>query len=254
MIFNLFQDVMKLNMFLAKSGLCSRRKALELIKAGHISVNHWETRKASYIVQEKDTIRYKKEIIKLVPIKPVYIALNKPMGVVTTVSDPHNRPTVIDMLGKKFKTRVFPIGRLDAHTTGIILLTNDGEIFNRLAHPKYLVKKVYQITLDRPLKDTDFTRIKKGLHLKDGPIKPDNAEQGYNKAKVKVTLHSGKNRIVRRIFESLGYTPKKLERINFAGISKRGLAHGDWRDLTRREIIALKREHGSKNISKSKDD
>lgn len=234
---------MKLNVFVALTGLCSRRKAIELIKMGDITVNHWDVRKASYIIQEKDTIRYKKKILKLIADKPIYIALNKPIGVVSTVKDTNNRPTVINLLGKRFKERVFPIGRLDAHTTGIILLTNDGELTNKLAHPKYKVKKVYQITLDQPLKASDLIKIKRGLHLKDGLIKLDGAEQGYNKAKVKVTLHSGRTRIVRRIFESLGYTPKKLERINFAGISKRGLAPGEWRDLRRTEIIKLKKEN-----------
>jgi 23S rRNA pseudouridine2605 synthase len=236
---------MKLNVFVALTGLCSRRKAIELIKMGDITVNHWDVRKASYIVQEKDTIRFKKQVLKLTPEKPVYIALNKPVGVVTTVKDTDNRPTVIDLLGKKFKTRVFPVGRLDTHTTGIILLTNDGELANKLAHPKYRVKKVYQITLDQPLKQADFIKIKRGLHLKDGLIKLDNVEQGYNKAKVKVTLHSGRTRIVRRIFESLGYTPQKLERINFAGITKKGLAQGEWRDLRRVEVVKILKDNAA---------
>ncbi|MFT6765209.1 MAG: 23S rRNA pseudouridine2605 synthase [Alteromonas naphthalenivorans] len=234
---------MKLNVFVAQTGLCSRRKAMELIKMGDITVNHWDVRVPSYEIKPKDTIRFKKKIIKIVPDKPVYIAMNKPIGAVTTLKDPHNRPTIIDLLGKEFKTRVFPIGRLDTHTTGIILLTNDGELSNKLAHPKYKVKKVYQITLDQPLKNTDLIKIKRGLHLKDGPIKLDEVEQGYNKAKVKVTLHSGRTRIVRRIFESLGYTPKKLERINFAGITKKGLAQGEWRDLRRVEVVKMMREN-----------
>ena len=233
---------MKLNVYLAQAGLCSRRKAIELIKMGDITVNHWETRSASYEVKEKDTIRYKKKVIEFVPETPVYIAVNKPVGVVSTVSDPQGRPTVVDVLGKKFKTRVFPVGRLDTHTTGIILLTNDGELSNKLAHPKYKIKKVYQITLDKPLEHADLLRIKRGLYLKDGAIKVDEIVQGYNKSKVKVTLHSGRNRIVRRIFESLGYNSRKLERINFAGISKKGLAQGEWRDITRTEVIRLKKD------------
>jgi 23S rRNA pseudouridine2605 synthase len=234
---------MKLNVFVAQTGLCSRRKAIELIKMGDITVNHWDVRVPSYEIKPKDTIRFKKQIIKIIPDEPIYIAMNKPIGAVTTLKDTHKRATIIDLLGKDFKTRVFPIGRLDTHTTGIILLTNDGELANKLAHPKYKVKKVYQITLDQPLKETDLAKIKRGLHLKDGPIKLDNVEQGYNRAKIKVTLHSGRNRIVRRIFESLGYTPKKLERINFAGIPKRGLATGEWRDLRRVEVIKLKKEN-----------
>ena len=234
---------MKLNVFVALTGLCSRRKAIELIKMGDITVNHWDVRKASYIIQEKDTIRHHKKILQISPEKPIYVAMNKPVGVVTTVKDPHNRPTIIDLLAKDIKTRIYPIGRLDTHTTGIILLTNDGELANKLAHPKYKVKKVYQITLDKPVQESDLAKIKRGLHLKDGAIKLDSVEQGYNKAKVKVTLHSGRTRIVRRIFESLGYTPKKLERINFAGITKRGLAQGEWRDLRRVEIIKLKKDN-----------
>ncbi len=234
---------MKLNVFVALTGLCSRRKAIELIKMGDITVNHWDVRKPSYEIQEKDTIRYKKKVLKISPDKPVYIAMNKPVGVVTTLKDTHNRPTIVSLLDKEIKTRVFPIGRLDTHTTGIILLTNDGELANKLAHPKYKVKKVYQITLDKAVKDSDIAKIKKGIRLKDGLIKLDHVEQSYNKAKVKVTLHSGRTRIVRRIFESLGYTPQKLERINFAGISKRGLAQGEWRDLRRVEIVKLKKDN-----------
>lgn len=234
---------MKLNVFVALTGLCSRRKAMELIKMGDITVNHWDVRKPSYEIQEKDTIRFKKKILKISPDKPIYIAMNKPVGVVTTLSDTHKRPTIISLIAKDVKTRVFPIGRLDTHTTGIILLTNDGELANKLAHPKYKVKKVYQITLDKPVTPTDIASIKRGLHLKDGPIKLDDVEQGYNRAKVKVTLHSGRTRIVRRVFESLGYSPQKLERINFAGITKRGLAQGEWRDLRRVEVIRLKKEN-----------
>ena len=199
---------MKLDIYITQSGPFSRRKALELIKKGEITVNHWITKDPLYEIQDNDTIRHKKKIIKLVPELPIYIALNKPMGVVCTLSDPEGRATIIDLLGKKFKNRVFPIGRLDTHTTGIILLTNDGHLSNKLAHPKYDVKKVYQIILDQPLKESDLINIKRGLHLKDGLIKVDAIEQSYNKAKIKVTIHSGRNRIVRRIFESLGYSPR----------------------------------------------
>lgn len=232
---------MKLNVYLTQSGLCSRRKAVDLIKSGEITVNHWKTTDPGYLVQEKDTIRYKKQIIKLTHEEPIYIAINKPLGIVTTLADTHGRATIIDLLGKKWKQRVFPIGRLDTHTSGIIILTNDGNLCHKLAHPRYNIKKVYQITLDKPLEPEHARLITKGLYLTDGPIKVDKLEQGYNTTKAKVTIHSGRNRIVRRIFESLGYKTKSLERISFAGISKKGLAQGEWRNLTAKEVEKLTR-------------
>lgn len=231
---------MKLSAYITQSGLCSRRKAIDLIKTGSITVNHWKVTDPGYLVQDKDTIRFKKDVITISHVEPIYIAVNKPLGIVTTVSDTHGRPTVIDLLGKKWKQRVFPIGRLDTHTSGIIILTNDGDMCHKLAHPRYNIKKVYQITLSKPLEAEHARLITKGLYLKDGPIKVDKLEQGYNTTKVKITLHSGRNRIVRRIFESLGYKTKSLERINFAGISKKGLAQGEWRNLTNKEVERLK--------------
>lgn len=229
----------RLNVYISHAGYCSRRKADELIKMGEITINHAVQKKPGYLVEEKDTVRHKKMVIRPGKISFVYIIMNKPTGAITSAADDKNRLTVIDLLGPKVK-RVFPIGRLDIKTTGALLLTNDGELSHKLAHPKFKVKKVYQVTLSKDLTRTDFEKIKKGLFLKDGPLKVDNISCAMQKNKVRVTIHSGKNRIVRRIFESLGYTVRKLIRLNFAGITTRGIEAGKWRYLTPTEIKKLK--------------
>src|SRR3989338_2965673 len=238
-----------LDQYLTKSGLCSRRKADELIKAGKITVNHWKVTDPVYVITSKDTVRFEKRVVQ--PKKEgdfVYIALYKPVGVVTTAHDPEGRHTVFDLLDeRKIGHRVFPIGRLDIVTSGILLLTNDGELTHILAHPKYAVQKTYQVTLDRVLLDSDAQKIKNGLYLKDGLIAVDKLEIGYHKNRIKVTIHSGRNRIVRRIFEALSYTVEKLERVSFAGISKKNLMPGQWRMLTLSEIQLLRRVHNTRN-------
>ena len=240
---------MKLDTYLIQHGSCSRRKADELVREGSITVNHWVVTEPTYIVQEKDTVRYKKQIIKPQPLleaAPSYILLYKPAGYVTTTSDEQSRKTIYDLIkDSDITARLFPVGRLDIHTTGVLLLTDDGELAHKLAHPSYEVEKVYQVTLNKPLAPEAYQTIKKGLRLVDGPIAIDKLEIGYSPTSVRITIHSGRNRIVRRIFESLGYTVDKLERIGFAGIPKRGLALGQWRFLHRKEVALLKNKTSS---------
>ena len=172
--------------------------------------------------------------------------LYKPAGYVTTTSDEQSRKTIYDLIkDSDITARLFPVGRLDIHTTGVLLLTDDGELAHKLAHPSYEVEKVYQVTLNKPLAPEAYQTIKKGLRLVDGPIAIDKLEIGYSPTSVRITIHSGRNRIVRRIFESLGYTVDKLERIGFAGIPKRGLALGQWRFLHRKEVALLKNKTSS---------
>lgn len=228
----------RLNLFVSQSGLCSRRKADELIKAGEITVNHWPTTDPSYVVQENDAVRFKKVIIK--PEHISYILLRKPEGYVTTASDQFNRPTVMDLLDKNVKNRVYPVGRLDYNSTGVLILTNDGDLTHKLSHPKSNVKKIYRISLEQPLTSVDAQKIRRGVYLSDGPAKVDFLYQGQDKKTADITLHSGRNRVIRRVFEGLGYTVRSLDRISFAGISYRGIQSGDWRFLHPAEIKKLK--------------
>lgn len=229
---------LRLNVYLANSGLCSRRAADELIKKGEITINHGVVINPGYQVRENDTVRHKKKVIKLGQNPLVTMVLNKPEGFITSVSDEYNRPTVMDLIDTK--SRVYPVGRLDYNTSGVLILTNDGELAQILAHPKHQVKKIYLITLSKDLSNEHLAMIAKGLHLHDGPIKVDSIEFTDQKKRIKVALHSGRNRIVRRIFEALGYTVRKLDRINFGGISKRGLPVGETRVLTPTEVAKLK--------------
>ena len=233
------KTLIRLNLYLSQSGLCSRRKADALIQAGEITVNHWPVTDIGYQVQEKDTVRYKKDIIK--PEKLTYVLLNKPTGVITAVEDQFNRPTVVNIVqSKEITSRLYPIGRLDYDTSGVLLLTNDGDLSQALAHPKSNVQKVYRVTLKEELKADDVARLKKGVYLTDGGARVDSLHQGYNKNVAQVTIHSGRNRIIRRMFESLGYTVKKLERVIFAGLTTRNVRLGDWRFLTPAEVTKLK--------------
>ena len=234
------QDTVRLNKFIANSGVCSRREADTLIQAGVVTVNgEVVTELGTKVNIFTDDIRFNGERLK--GEEKVYIVMNKPKGYVTTASDPHAEKTVIDLV-KNCPTRVYPVGRLDKNTTGVLMLTNDGEIAERLTHPAYDKKKIYQVALDRPLSQEDYDKIMTGLELNDGEIKADELEyiDEKDKRKLGIEIHSGKNRIVRRIFESLGYNVKALDRVYFAGLTKKGLKKGEWRYLTEGETNILK--------------
>ncbi|MCR5352264.1 MAG: pseudouridine synthase [Bacteroidales bacterium] len=234
------QDTVRLNKFIANSGVCSRREADTLIQAGVVTVNgEVVTELGTKVNIFTDDIRFNGERLK--GEEKVYIVMNKPKGFVTTASDPHAEKTVVDLV-KNCPTRVYPVGRLDKNTTGVLMLTNDGEIAERLTHPSYDKKKIYQVALDRPLSQEDFDKIMSGVELSDGEVQADELEyiDEKDKRKLGIEIHSGKNRIVRRIFETLGYTVKALDRVYFAGLTKKGLKKGEWRYLTEGETNILK--------------
>ena len=234
------KDVVRLNRFIANSGVCSRREADTLIQAGVVTVNgEVVTELGTKVNIHDDDIRFNGERLK--GEEKVYLIMNKPKGYVTTASDPHAEKTVIDLL-KGCSSRVYPVGRLDKNTTGVLLLTNDGEIAERLTHPSYDKKKIYQVSLDKELSEEDYHKILEGVSLTDGDVKADELEfiDANDKRKIGIEIHSGKNRIVRRIFDSLGYNVKALDRVYFAGLTKKGLKKGEWRYLTEGEINILK--------------
>jgi len=233
--------LMPLNKYLSYAGICSRRKAVEYIQQGLVKVNGEVVKVPQRRVAEDDRITFKNKPV--VPDKKIYILLNKPKDYVTTLSDQKGRKTVVDLVKGATKKRVYPVGRLDRATTGLLLLTNDGQLTQKLAHPKYEVKKTYKVVLNRPLKIDDLKAIHSGIKLKDGVAKVDRIHYVTGKRKNHVTLelHSGKNRIVRRIFEHFGYGVVKLDRVNYAGLTKRGIKLGAWRLLTKQEIDALKK-------------
>ena len=235
------KEEIRLNKFIANSGVCSRREADTLIQAGVVTVNgEVVTELGTKVNVLKDEIRFNGE--KLKGEEKVYIVMNKPTGFVTSASDPHADKTVMDLI-KGCKSRVFPVGRLDKNTTGILMFTNDGEIAEQLTHPSYNKKKIYQVILDKALDEEDKDKIlNEGLELSDGIIKADELEyiDADDHRKLGIEIHSGKNRIVRRIFESLGYTVKALDRVYFAGLTKKGLKKGEWRYLSEGEVNVLK--------------
>ena len=234
------KDVVRLNRFIANSGVCSRREADTLIQAGVVTVNgEVVTELGTKVNIHDDDIRFNGERLK--GEEKVYLIMNKPKGYVTTASDPHAEKNVIDLL-KGCSSRVYPVGRLDKNTTGVLLLTNDGEIAERLTHPSYDKKKIYQVSLDKELSEEDYHKILEGVSLTDGDVKADELEfiDANDKRKIGIEIHSGKNRIVRRIFDSLGYNVKALDRVYFAGLTKKGLKKGEWRYLTEGEINILK--------------
>ena len=234
------KDEMRLNKFIANSGVCSRREADNFILAGVVTVNgEVVTELGTKVNINTDDIRFNGERLK--GENKVYIVMNKPKGFVTTASDPHADRTVMDLL-KACPTRVFPVGRLDKNTTGVLMFTNDGEIAEKLTHPSYDKKKIYQVSLDNKLRQEDFEKIISGVELNDGMIAADELEyiEADDHRKLGIEIHSGKNRIVRRIFESLGYEVKALDRVYFAGLTKKGLKRGEWRYLTEGEINLLR--------------
>ena len=234
------QEEVRLNKFIANSGVCSRREADTLIQAGVVTVNgEVVTELGTKVNIYKDEIKFNGE--KLKGEEKVYLVMNKPKCYVTTASDPHAEKTVMDLL-KGCRYRVFPVGRLDKNTTGVLMFTNDGEIAERLTHPSYDKKKIYQVSLNKPLEQEDFDKILAGVVLSDGEVRADELEyiDADDHRKLGIEIHSGKNRIVRRIFESLGYEVKALDRVYFAGLTKKGLKKGEWRQLTEGEVNILK--------------
>ena len=234
------QEEVRLNKFIANSGVCSRREADTLIQAGVVTVNgEVVTELGTKVNIYKDEIKFNGE--KLKGEEKVYLVMNKPKGFVTTASDPHADKTVMDLL-KGCRYRVFPVGRLDKNTTGVLMFTNDGEIAERLTHPSYDKKKIYQVSLNKPLAQEDYDSMRSGVLLSDGEVRADELEyiDADDHRKLGIEIHSGKNRIVRRIFEALGYEVKALDRVYFAGLTKKGLKKGEWRQLTEGEVNILK--------------
>jgi 23S rRNA pseudouridine2605 synthase len=232
-------EAIRLNRFIANSGVCSRREADELIGMGLISVNGKAITEMGYKVNPGDVVRYEDKVLKAE--KPVYILLNKPKGYLTTTSDPEERKTVMHLVANAVKERVYPVGRLDRNTTGLLLLTNDGDLADKLMHPSYNVKKIYKVELDKPLSRADFAKIQEGIQLEEGKAVVDDIAIVSDDGKtVGVELHIGWNRVVRRIFESLEYQVIKLDRSVYAGLDKKDLPRGHWRFLRKEEVVRLK--------------
>lgn len=231
---------MRLNKFLANAGVCSRRDADKYIEAGVVSVNGVVVTELGTKVLRTDEIKFHDNPVNIE--KKVYVLLNKPKGYVTTSDDPQNRKTVMDLVHNACPERIYPVGRLDRNTTGVLLLTNDGELASKLTHPKFLKKKIYHVTTDQNVSAADLRQIAEGITLEDGEIKADEIEyaSATDKKQVGIEIHSGKNRIVRRIFESLGYHVVKLDRVYFAGLTKKNVRRGDWRYLTEKEVQMLR--------------
>jgi len=234
-------DEIRLNKFIANAGICSRREADELIKNGLVEVNGKVIVEMGYKVMKTDTVRFDDKILR--PEKPIYVLLNKPKGFITTTKDENMRKTVLDLVAKATPYRIFPVGRLDRPTTGVLLLTNDGEMTKKLTHPSHGVKKIYHVTLNQKLSHEHFEMIKnEGVHLFEGLATVDSISyiEGKPKNEVGVEIHIGWNRVVRRIFEKLGYEVEFLDRVLFAGLTKKNLKRGDWRILNEQEISNLK--------------
>ena len=233
-------EPIRLNKYLANAGVCSRREADEHIQAGDVLVNGTVVTELGTKVKRTDVVTFKDKPVTLE--KKVYILLNKPKGCITSTEDPQQRKTVLDLVAGACPERIYPVGRLDLNTTGVLLLTNDGDLASKLTHPQYLKKKVYHVFLDRNVTEHDMKQITEGIELEDGEIRADSVEYAGedDKSQVGIEIHSGKNRIVRRIFESLGYRVIKLDRVQFAGLTKKNLRRGDWRFLTEKEVNILR--------------
>lgn len=231
--------LVRLNKYIANAGVCSRREADTLISEGEIKVNGKVVTELGTKVKLSDRVTYKGKSLN--PEKLMYVLLNKPKNYITTTDDPDERKTVMELVSNACQERIYPVGRLDRNTTGLLLLTNDGELADKLAHPSNNVKKLYQVDIDKPITDEDFIKIEDGITLEDGEAKVD--EIGLvndTRTSLGLQIHIGRNRIVRRIFEHLGYTVVRLDRVMYAGLTKKDLPRGKWRHLTPQEVIQLK--------------
>ena len=233
-------EPLRLNKYLANAGVCSRREADEFIQAGVVTVNGQVVTELGTKILRTDEVRFHDQPVTIE--KKVYVLLNKPKDYVTTSDDPQQRKTVMDLVKNACPERIYPVGRLDRNTTGVLLLTNDGDMASKLTHPKYLKKKIYHVFLDKACSAHDMQQIAEGVELEEGIIKADDVQYAHptDKKQVGIEIHSGKNRIVRRIFESLGYRVQKLDRVQFAGLTKKNLKRGDWRYLTEEEVDRLR--------------
>jgi 23S rRNA pseudouridine2605 synthase len=234
-------EAIRLNRYIANCGICSRREADEHIQSGKVYVNGKKVTEMGTKVLPEDDVRFKGKRVS--SEKRVYILLNKPKGYVTTVEDPHADKTVMDLLGDKLTERVYPVGRLDKETTGVLLLTNDGELTGKLTHPKYKRRKIYHVWLDKNVSKNDLFKLTEGIELDGEQVVADAVSyaDADDKTQIGIELHSGQNRVIRRLFEVLGYKVKKLDRVYFAGLTKKNLSRGKWRFLNDREISMLKR-------------
>ena len=230
----------RLNKFLANAGVCSRREADEFITAGVVSVNGTVVTELGTKVKRTDEVKFHEQPVSIE--RKLYVLLNKPKDYVTTSDDPQNRKTVMDLVKNVCRERIYPVGRLDRNTTGVLLFTNDGELASKLTHPKFLKKKIYHVTTDKNVTAADMRQIAEGITLEDGEIRADAIDYASptDKKQVGIEIHSGKNRIVRRIFEALGYRVVKLDRVLFAGLTKKNVRRGDWRFLTEQEVNMLR--------------
>ncbi len=235
-------NLIRINKYLADAGVCSRREADRLIESGVVKINGEVITQLGTKVSPGDRVQYGGQTLRRE--KHQYLLLNKPKGFITTVDDPQNRRTVMTLVENACKERIYPVGRLDRNTIGLLLFTNDGDLTKKLTHPKFAVKKIYHVFLDKTLKKEDLDKIADGVQLEDGFIKPDAiayATRENDKKQIGLELHSGKNRIVRRVFESMGYNVIKLDRVFFAGLTKKDLPRGKWRMLKEEEVNLLKR-------------
>ncbi len=235
------KEGIRLNKYIADAGVCSRRDADKLIEEGRIKINGEVADRMGIRVMPDDTVTYNNKVLKGEKLK--YVLLNKPKDFITTMDDPQERKTVMSLVKNACPERIYPVGRLDRNTTGLLLLTNDGDLTKKLTHPKHGIKKLYHVVLNKPLSKNDMLKVLTGVELDDGLIIPDKVDwvkEENNKKHVGIELHSGKNRIVRRIFEHLGYDVVKLDRVMLAGLTKKDLPRGKWRFLKEKEINILK--------------
>lgn len=235
------EDGMRLNKYIAHCGICSRRKAAEYIQQGFVKVNDQLIKEPGHRVLDEDQVKFKNELVKP-EVRRVYLLMNKPKNTITTANDEKGRRTVLDLIGKAVDVRIFPVGRLDRETTGLLLLTNDGDLTKKLSHPSHEVQKFYHIVLNKPVLPEHIEQIRAGITLEDGPVPVDSVDyiRGAGKEEVGIEVHIGRNRIVRRIFEHFGYVVQKLDRTYYAGLTKKNLPRGRFRHLTDKEVLLLK--------------